>query len=128
MEQILIGLKNFLELINQNWTLITVIIGLGVLAFKKVKNYLSLSEQEKIDLAIGRIRVVALKMVTDAEFTYEDWIKAGAIKRSEVINEIFEKYPILNNVTDQESLIETLDDIIDEALVEMRKIIEENVK
>ena len=128
MEQLLIGLKNFLELINQNWTLITVIIGLGILVFKRIKNYLSLSEQEKIDLALKQIRVTALKMVTDAECTYEDWIKAGAIKRSEVINEIFEKHPILNKVTDQETLIKTLDDIIDDALKEMRKIIEDNVK
>jgi hypothetical protein len=126
MGQVLIGLKNFLELINQNWTLITVIIGLGILVFKRIKSYLSLSEQEKIDLALKQIRVTALKMVTDAECVYEDWKKAGAIKRSEVINEIFEKYPILNKVTDQETLIKTLDDIIDDALVEMRKIIEEN--
>lgn len=128
MEQLLVGLKNFLELINQNWTLITVIIGLGILVFKRIKNYLSLSEQEKIDLALKQIRVTALKMVTDAECAYEDWVKAGAIKRSEVINEIFKKHPILNKVTDQETLIKTLDDIIDDALKEMRKIIEENVK
>ena len=128
MEQILIGVKNFLELINQNWTLITVVIGLAVLAIKRIKNYLSLSEQEKIDLALKQIRVTALKMVTDAECAYEDWVKAGAIKRSEVINEIFEKHPILNKVTDQETLIKTLDDIIDDALKEMRKIFEENTK
>lgn len=67
MTQILVGLKNFLDLINQNWTLITVIIGLGILVFKKLKNYLSLSEQEKINLALKQIRITALKMVTDAE-------------------------------------------------------------
>ena len=128
MEYILTGLKNFLDLINQNWTLITVVIGLGILVFKKVKNYLSLSEQEKIDLALGQIRITALKLVTEAECAYEDWIKAGSVKRSEVIDEIFEKYPILNKVTDQETLIKTLDNIIDEALVEMRKVIEENTQ
>lgn len=128
MEQVLTGLKNFLDLINQNWTLITVVIGLGILVFKKVKNYLSLSDQEKIDLALGRIRISALKLVTEAECAYEDWIKAGSVKRSEVIDKIFEKYPILNKVTDQETLIKTLDDIINDALVEMRKVIEENTQ
>ena len=128
MTQILVGLKNFLDLINQNWTLITVIIGLGILVFKKLKNYLSLSEQEKINLALKQIRITALKMVTDAEEEYDKWIKAGTIKRAEVIDVIFEKYPILNKVTDRDSLIKTLDDIIDEALVEMRKVIEENTK
>lgn len=128
MTQILVGLKNFLDLVNQNWTLITVIIGLGILVLKKLKSYLSLSEQEKIDLALSQIRITALKMVTEAEEEYNNWIKAGTIKRAEVIDVIFEKYPILNKVTDRDSLIKTLDDIIDEALVEMRKVIEENTK
>lgn len=128
MEQLLTGLKNFLDLINQNWTLITVVIGLGILVFKKIKSYLSLSDQEKIDLALGRIRITALKLVTEAECAYEDWSKAGSVKRSEVIGRIFEEYPILGKVTDQETLIKTLDNIIDEALVEMRKVIEENTQ
>ena len=79
MTQILVGLKNFLDLINQNWTLITVIIGLGILVFKKLKSYLSLSEQEKINLALKQIRITALKMVTDAEEEYDKWVKAGTI-------------------------------------------------
>lgn len=126
MEQILVGIRNFLDLINQNWTLITVIIGLVILVFRKVKKYLSLSEQEKINLALEQIRITALKMVTDAETMYEDWIGAGSVKRSEVINEIFEKYPILNKVTDQETLIKKIDEIIDDALVTMREVIETN--
>lgn len=128
MEQLLTGIKNFLELINQNWTLITVIIGLGILAFKKIRSYLSLSEQEKINTALEQVRITALEMVTDAEDVYQNWVKAGAIKRSEVIGRIFEEYPILNKVTDQETLIKTIDKIIDEALVEMRKVIEENTQ
>lgn len=126
MEQVLIGIKNFLDLINQNWTLITVVIGLIILVIKKIKSYISLSNQEKINLALEQIRITSLKLVTDAEEEYDEWIKAGSIKRSEVIGRVFEEYPILNRVTDQEILIETLDSIIDEALVEMRKVIEEN--
>lgn len=126
MEQVLVGIKNFLDLINQNWTLITVIIGLGILVFKKVKSYLSLSEQEKINLALDQIRITALKMVSDAEQEYDEWVKAGSIKRAEVIDKIFKDYPILSKVTDQKTLIETLDNIIDEALKEMRKVFETN--
>ena len=126
MGQILVGIKNFLDLINQNWTLITVIIGLGILVFKKVKSYVSLSEQEKIDLALEQIRITALKMVTDAEKEYDKWVKAGSIKRAEVIEKIFKDYPILSKVTDQETLIKNIDNIIDEALNEMRKVFETN--
>ena len=126
MEQVLVGIKNFLDLINQNWTLITVIIGLGILVFKKVKSYVSLSEQEKIDLALEQIRITALKMVTDAEKEYDKWVKAGSIKRAEVIEKIFKDYPILSKVTNQETLIKNIDNIIDEALNEMRKVFETN--
>ena len=126
MGQILVGIKNFLDLINQNWTLITVIIGLGILVFKKVKSYVSLSEQEKIDLALEQIRITALKMVTDAEKEYDKWVKAGSIKRAEVIEKIFKDYPILSKVTNQETLIKNIDNIIDEALNEMRKVFETN--
>ena len=95
MEQILVGIKNFLDLIkgknSKNWN-------------KKVKNYLSLSEQEKIDLALEQIRITALKMVTDAEKEYDKWVKAGSIKRAEVIDKIFKDYPILSKATDKETL------------------------
>lgn len=126
MGQVLVGIKNFLDLINQNWILITVIIGLGILVFKKVKSYVSLSEQEKIDLALEQIRITALKMVTDAEKEYDKWVKAGSIKRAEVIEKIFKDYPILSKVTNQETLIKNIDNIIDEALNEMRKVFETN--
>ena len=103
-------------------------MGLGLLAFRKIEAYLSLSEQEKINLALEQVRVTALKMVTNAEIEYDEWVKAGSIKRSEVIDHIFEKYPILSKVTDQEYLIKKIDEIIDEALVTMREVIEENTK
>ena len=128
MEVILTGIKNFLQLINENWTLITVVIGLGILVYKKIVGYLKLSEQEKINLALDQIRIAALKMVTDAEISWSEYKKAGSIKRAEVIKRIFDEYPILNKVTDQEELIQMIDDIIDEALKTMRDVIEENVK
>ena len=126
MEQVLVGIKNFLDLINQNWTLITVIIGLGILVYKKVKSYLSLSKQEKIDLALEQIRITVLKMVTDAEKEYNEWKKAGSIKRAEVIQKIFKEYPILYKIDNHEILIKKLDDIIDESLKEMRQVFTSN--
>ena len=128
MANILTGIKNFMEFINQNWTLITIIIGLGILIFRKVKSYLSLSEQEKIDLALNHIRTTALKMVTEAELTWAEYKKAGSIKRAEVIDRIFKEYPILNKVTNQEALIANIDKMIDNALEEMRKVIENNTE
>ena len=64
--------------------------------------------------------------MTQAEKDYNAWVQAGAVKRSEVIDAIFQKYPILNRVTDQETLIAEIDKMIDAALVEMREIFSKN--
>lgn len=128
MDVVLTGVKNFLELINENWTLVTVIIGLGILVFKKIKSYLSLSEQEKINLALEQVRVTVLEMVAKAEIAWSEYKKAGSIKRSEVIKRIFDEYPILSKFTDQEQLLKMLDDMIDESLVTLREVIEKNTQ
>jgi 3-methyladenine DNA glycosylase/8-oxoguanine DNA glycosylase len=65
-----------------------------------------------------------LKFVTDAEESYFEWVNAGGIKRSQVIDEIFAKYPVLSKVTNQEELIAWLDSVIDESLKIMRDIFE----
>ena len=120
------GLQNSLQLINDNWTTIIVIIGLALAIFKKAKSYFSKSDDEKIAIAKKQITETMLKMITDAEVDYEDWNKAGSIKRSQVIKEIFKEYPVLSKVTNQEEIIQFIDDAIDNSLKELRKTIEEN--
>lgn len=120
------GLQNFLQLINDNWTTIIVIIGLALAVFKKAKSYFSKSDDEKIAIAKKQITETMLKMITDAEVDYEDWNKAGSIKRSQVIKEIFKEYPVLSKVANQEEIIQFIDDAIDNSLKELRKTIEEN--
>lgn len=48
------------------------------------------------------------------------------MKRAQVIEKIFETYPILSKVTCQEELIKWIDEVIDESLETMRKVFEEN--
>lgn len=123
---VLNGIKNFLELIEANWTVIVVIIGLTIAIVKKVKDYLSKSDEEKIEIAKQQIQEIILKLISDAEVDYEEWNKAGSIKRSQVIEEIFMEYPILAKAVNQEELIKWIDEIIDEALVTLREIVKEN--
>lgn len=120
------GVKSFLQLVNDNWTTIVVIIGLGIGVYKKVKNYLALSNDAKIELAWKSISETMLSMVSDAESNYLAWKEAGAIKRAEVINRIFTEYPILELVTDREEVLNRIDGMIDDALKEMRVIFEKN--
>lgn len=125
---ILNGVQNFLELVNNNWTTIMVVIGLAIAVARKVKDYFNKSDDEKMEIAKAQIKETILKMVTEAEIDYEEWNKAGSIKRSQVINQIYGDYPILSKVIDQKALIEWIDETIDESLKTLREIVAENKK
>lgn len=122
---ILTGIQNVLQFINDNWTAIVIIFGLATAITKKAKDFFEKSDEEKIEIAKKQLKETMLRFVTDAEIDYSEWVKAGSVKRSQVIEEIFEMYPILSKVTNQEELIAWIDDVIDEALDTLREIIAE---
>lgn len=121
----LTGIENFLKLINDNWTTICVIIGLAVGLYQRIKVLMAKSDEEKIAIARQQISEIILHMVGKAETDYSDWNKAGSIKRSQVIAQIYAKYPILGKVVNQEALIHSLDEEIDMALKNLRNILDE---
>ncbi len=125
---ILNGIKNFLSLINDNWTTILVIVGLALALWKKIESYSKLSTEKKIEIAKKQISENILKLITQAEKDYAEWEKAGSIKRSEVISEIYKEYPILAKVVNQEELVKWIDEQIDNALPTLRDIIKQNEK
>ncbi len=120
------GIKNFLTLVNENWTTIVVCISLLVALIRKIKAYIEQSDDQKIEVAKKHIRESMLKLITDAELDYENWNKAGSVKRSQVIKEIFKEYPILSKMVNQDELIAWIDMEINTALVELRKIVADN--
>ena len=124
---ILTGIRNVLEFINNNWTAIVIILGLATAVVKKVKAFFSNSDDEKIAIAKQQIKEIMLKLITDAEEDYWTWVEAGAVKRSQVINQIFEMYPILSKVSNQEELIAWIDDVIDDSLKTMREVFAKQV-
>lgn len=128
MTDILNGLYNLLNFIEENWGMIAAIVVMVVSISKKIVAFMAKSREEKIEIAKTQISQTMLKWVTIAECDWLEWQQAGEIKRSQVIDMIFEKYPILSQVTNQKEVIAWLDDMIDEALKTMRKIFEENAK
>ena len=128
---ILTGINNVLMFINDNWTKLTIILGLGTLLWKKGKAFLAKSDDEKIRIALKQAREILLDKVTKAEIDYAEWKKSGALKRAQVLDEIFKQYPVLAKATSPEEIIKTLDSYIDEALETLREIIanqEQSVK
>lgn len=120
------GLQKFLQLLNNNWTSILVCIGLVIGIVKKTQDYMSKSQDEKIEIAKKQIQTTILKMISDAEVDWQEWSKAGSIKRAQVIKQIYEEYPILSKVVDQKALTEWIDEQIDSALDTLREIVKTN--
>ena len=118
------GIKNFLQIINDNWVTICVIISLAISAFQKIKGFIQKSDAEKIAIAKKQIRETMLKMVSDAEADYAEWNKSGKIKRSQVIKKIYEMYPVLAKAVDQEELTAWIDAEIDASLGTLNTLIE----
>lgn len=123
---VLTGIKNFLDFLNENWTMIMSIITIGIVVAKKITAYFSLSQDKQIEIAKSQISEIMLMLVTRAEVSYSEWVKSGEIKRAEVIDQVFSMYPILSKVSNQEEVILWIDTAIDDALKTMRKIFEQN--
>ena len=123
---LLTSINNVLMFINDHWTEITITIALIYALIRKVRAFLAKADDEKVQIALKQAKEIVLDRVTQAELDYAEWKKSGAIKRSQVLDDIFEKYPILSRVTNQEEVIEKLDSYIDEALVTLREIITDN--
>lgn len=126
MSVVLNGVYNFLNFVNNNWTMIFAIIVLMIAIGKKIVVFFGKSKEEQLEIAKAQIKEVMLRLVTEAECDYYEWIKSGEIKRAQVIDEVFAMYPILSKVTNQADVIAWIDEAIDEALKTMRKIFEEN--
>jgi hypothetical protein len=120
------GINNFLRFLNDNWTSIVVCVGLLAGLYRKIKTFILKTDTEKIEIAKAQVSQTILKMITKAELDFEDWNSAGSIKRSQVIAEIYNRYPILNKVLEQDEVIDWIDTLIVEALDELKVITNEN--
>lgn len=117
------GLINLLKMIYENWTLIVVAVALIVKGVFWVRDFRNRSKEEQVEIVKQQIRNSILSMVTEAEKNYEDWNKAGTIKRSEVIERIYKQYPILALVVKQDELTAWIDGEIDTALGTLEQIV-----
>lgn len=122
------GIQRFLQMVNDQWVTICVILGLIFSLYLKIKDFMNKTTEERIAVVKTQIRETMLKMISDAEMDYEDWNKAGSIKRAQVVQEIFSKYKLLEKVVSQEELISWIDQEIDASLKTLREIVKENVK
>lgn len=117
------NITEFVELFNNMWVLIVVIVGLSIHMYNKITKYIKLSKEEKVEAALKIIKEELLKLMSDAEIEWQEFSKSGMIKKSQVITEIYNKFPFLVNYISQEELINKITEMINETKTEMDKII-----
>ena len=84
------------------------------------------STEERLEIAKAQIKQTILKLITSAEIDFKDWNEAGQLKRAQTIQTIYQMYPIISKVADQESMVAFIDEQIEESLKTLRKIVKEN--
>lgn len=117
------GVRVFLQAINDNWGTIIIIIGLVLLLIEKIKKYLKLSKEQKIEIALEGVKQEMLKLMSDAEIQWKDYKKSGQIKKSQVIKEIYTDFPELKRYMSEDELIEKIEKIIDDNMKELDIVI-----
>ena len=120
------GISRFLQMVNDQWVTICVIIGLIFSLYLKIKDYMSKTTEERLEIAKAQIKQTILKLITSAEIDFKDWNEAGQLKRAQTIQTIYQMFPIVSKVADQESIVAFIDEQIDESLKTLRKIVKEN--
>ena len=120
------AIKNTITLIEENWTNILIVISFVIVASKKIAEYIKMSKEERVEAALKIIKEELLKLMSDAEIDWEDYKKSGDIKKSQVIAEIYTKFPFLKDYIEQEELIQRITEMIDEEKEKMDKIINNN--
>lgn len=118
------ALKNTLNLLNENWSNIVIIIGLLTGLYAKVNSYLKKNKEERVEAAKKAVKENILKYISDAQIQWREFEDSGAIKRSQVISKVYADYPILKEYLNQEELIKYIDELIADGLKTVRDTVD----
>lgn len=117
-----------MEIIYKTLTLITeyipivITILLFILCGAKIGlAYFDRLKEANIDQILEIVKASVLKLMTDAEIDFSSYKKAGEIKKSQVINNIYKQFPILTKYKDQETLQAEISDIIENEMCKIRE-------
>lgn len=105
-----------LKMIIENWLIFVIVLILVLFAVYAVLRFLKLTPQQQL----GKVKTALLYMVTEAEKELKS--KTGRVKRSMVWEWLVERFPIISLFITEEKY----DELLDQALEEFRKMLEDN--
>lgn len=119
-------MKNAVDIVsflNSAWSIFIVILGIAIFLYTKITSYMKLTKEQKIEAGLKVVKSELLKLMSDAEIQWKDFEGSGELKKSQVITEIYNKFPFLTQYISQEELIEKISDMIEEKMDDMNGII-----
>lgn len=105
-----------LKMIIENWLVFVIVLILVLFVVYAVLRFLKLTPQQQL----GKVKTALLYMVTEAEKELKS--KTGRVKRSMVWEWLVERFPIISLFITEEKY----DELLDQALDEFRKMLEDN--
>lgn len=90
-----------------------VIAAIILVCINKYREFKKMSQEERVKLALKVIKNEILKLMSEAELDWCFYEKTGEIKKSQVISEIYDRFPFLRDYVNQDDLIKEIDKIID---------------
>lgn len=132
------SLEKLLQFIVDNWSQIIVILTLILTIYNRGKKFIEdwnkKTEEEKkeelnkaVESAKKSLSQYILILVSDAELDWQSFDgKLGQMKRAQVIEKIYEKYPILEQVEDKDALLKEIDKMIEKSLEIVREELKKN--
>lgn len=137
------SLIDLLKWIQDNWASIVTVVVLALGIYERAKKFWNdwkakteeekkQAEKEVFDKAVETAKKALadyiLILVSKAEIDWQsEEGKLGKTKRAQVIEQIYNKYPILEQVEDKEELLAYIDSLIKEALEIVRRELRQNV-
>ena len=109
--------------LDSAWSIFLVLLGIFIFLYNKITNYMKLTKEQKVEAALKVVKAELLKLMSDAEIEWRDFNKSGEIKKSQVISEIYKKFPFLAEYISQDELIEKIGEMIEEQKAKMDEII-----
>lgn len=105
-----------LKMILENWLIFVIVLIIMLLTVYAVLRFLKLTPKQQL----GKVKAALLYMVTEAEKELKS--NTGRVKRSMVWEWIVERFPVVSLFITEEKY----DELLDQALVEFRKMLESN--
>ena len=112
------GTKLVFHFLLDNWLDILISLLIISIIIEDIRAIIKRMDIKKIEKTLEKISGSITSYVYDAEMKWakKHIVKAGAVKRAEVISKIYEKYPELSDYVNQELIINSIDEFIDNAL------------